>query len=210
MPVRLYGRYRSAGAGEGARCAATSAASRSSRRSTLELPGGRRSNPEIERMWAWHRVDSGCSRRRDRERLARAAWSTRSCGSARATRSSPSTPRSSCWRTTPSTSAGRSSAATPCGWSATAAAQARVRDELERIRDKALAGLGPVEVEKRASVNPVPATSPPPTSAGRLPLPLRRPSATGATSISAAAAPWIGFAVALALLLAAASLRASR
>jgi hypothetical protein len=57
-------------------------------------------------------------------------------------------------------------------------AQARVREELDRIRDKTLAGLGPVEVEKRASTNPAPppAASQPGSSA---PAPAPQPQRRG-------------------------------
>ncbi|HEX5718322.1 MAG TPA: hypothetical protein VF179_19325, partial [Thermoanaerobaculia bacterium] len=86
-------------------------------------------------------------------------------------------------------------------------AQERVREDLDRIRDKTLAGLGPVEVEKRASVNPVPAAAP---ASPRPPAPTPEPQRNRGDVDLGGGGALDGFAVALALLLAAASLRATR
>jgi hypothetical protein len=55
MPVRLYGRYRQAGPVT-VRITANVGGERLERQLELELPGAAE-NPEIERMWAWKRVD---------------------------------------------------------------------------------------------------------------------------------------------------------
>ena len=86
-------------------------------------------------------------------------------------------------------------------------AQARVRDELDRIRDKTLAGLGPVEVEKRASVNPVPA--PPPDVSRPAPAPTPEPQRNRGDVDFGGGGALDPFSVGLAVLLAAASLAVS-
>ncbi|MEW6486913.1 MAG: VIT and VWA domain-containing protein [Thermodesulfobacteriota bacterium] len=55
-PVRVYGRYPKGGS---PRVTLTGEIRgvRLERSATLELPGEERDNPELERMWAWHRID---------------------------------------------------------------------------------------------------------------------------------------------------------
>ncbi len=55
MPVRLYGRYRDPGPVE-LRVRADVGGELLDRTLAIELPGDGAENPEIERMWAWHRV----------------------------------------------------------------------------------------------------------------------------------------------------------
>jgi Ca-activated chloride channel family protein len=55
-PIRLYARYK--GAGEATvRVSGTVGGQTIATKTTIELPKSDSSNPEIERMWAWHKVD---------------------------------------------------------------------------------------------------------------------------------------------------------
>jgi Ca-activated chloride channel family protein len=56
MPVRLYGRYREPGP-VGLRVRAEVGGELLDRTLEIDLPGDGTDNPEIERMWAWHRVE---------------------------------------------------------------------------------------------------------------------------------------------------------
>ena len=85
MPVRIYGRYRTAGDAKVTRQRQGRRHSRSSRRSTCTFPKEDDANPEIERMWAWHRVDR-LLKEADAAGRPHAACSTRSSASARGTR----------------------------------------------------------------------------------------------------------------------------
>lgn len=55
-PVRLYGRYREPGP-TSLRVQATVGGELLDKTVEIDLPGDGADNPEIERMWAWHRVD---------------------------------------------------------------------------------------------------------------------------------------------------------
>lgn len=57
MPVRLYGRYRKPGNVK-VNVAGDVLGQGLAKSVEIELPRGDDSNPEIERMWAWHRVDA--------------------------------------------------------------------------------------------------------------------------------------------------------
>jgi len=57
MPVRLYGRYRGRGDAD-VRLSATVNGRETEQTATLVFPSTDDSNPEIERMWAWHRLQS--------------------------------------------------------------------------------------------------------------------------------------------------------
>ena len=206
MPVRLYGRYRSAGPVK-LHLKADVAGQPLERTIDLEIPEDA-DNPEIERMWAWHRVqrllkdaDREGSRAGAIDEIVRLGegfsivteytsflvlendaeyqrWQIQRRNALRIERDRR--------------------------------AQARVRDELDRIRDKTLAGLGPVEVEKRASVNPVPGpAAPAPASDIPRPAPAPAPERNRGDVDFGGGGALDPFTVGLALLLAAASLAAS-
>jgi Ca-activated chloride channel family protein len=56
MPVRMYGRYRKGGSAT-VNVSAQVAGKPLTQKVTVELPKEDDSNPEIERMWAWNRID---------------------------------------------------------------------------------------------------------------------------------------------------------
>lgn len=207
MPVRLYGRYRSAGPVK-LHLKADVAGQPLERTIDLEIPENA-DNPEIERMWAWHRVQR-LLKDADREgsragaideivRLGEGFSIVTEHTSFLVLENDAEYQRWQIQR--------RNALRIERDRRAQARAQARVRDELDRIRDKTLAGLGPVEVEKRASGNPVPAApaSPRPDQAPQ-PAPERN---RGDVDFGGGGA-LDGFSVALVLLLAAASLVAYR
>ncbi|HWM89993.1 MAG TPA: VIT and VWA domain-containing protein [Thermoanaerobaculia bacterium] len=206
MPVRLYGRYRSAGPVK-LHLKADVGGQPLERTVDLDIPEDPKDaeNPEIERMWAWHRVqrllkdaDRAGSRSGVLDEIVRLGegfsivteytsflvlendaeykrWQIERRNALRIERDRR--------------------------------AQARVRDELDRIRDKTLAGLGPEAVEQRASVNPVtPAAAPPRTAPAPAPA---QPSNRGDVDLGGGGA-LDPFSIGLVLLLAAASLAASR
>lgn len=196
MPVRLYGRYRGAGPVK-VRVKADVAGKPLEQTIDLEIPEDA-DNPEIERMWAWHRVQQ-LLKDADREgsragvideivRLGEGFSIVTEYTSFLVLENDAEYQR---WQIQ------RRNALRV---ERDRRAQARVREELDRIRDKTLAGLGPVEVEKRASMNPVP-TAPPPASAP-LPAPQRN---RGDVDLGGGGA-LDGFTVGLALLLAAGAL----
>jgi hypothetical protein len=201
MPVRLYGRYRGAGPVK-LHLKADVAGQPLERTVDLEIPADA-DNPEIERMWAWHRVQQ-LLEEADREgsragvideivRLGEGFSIVTEYTSFLVLENDAEYQR---WQIQ------RRNA---LRIERDRRAQARVRDELDRIRDKTLAGLGPEAVEKRASVTPVPA-APPNTAPAPTPAPQRN---RGDVDLGGGGA-LDPFSVGLALLLATASLAASR
>jgi Ca-activated chloride channel family protein len=205
MPVRLYGRYRGAGPVK-VHVKADLAGKPLEQTVDLEIPA-EAENPEIERMWAWHRVqsllkeaDHQGSRSGVLDEIVRLGegfsivteytsflvlendaeyqrWQIQRRNALRIERDHR--------------------------------AQARVREELDRIRDKTLAGLGPVEVEKRASLDPVPAQAAAPAPAA--PAPAQQPQQRNRGDVDFGGGGALDpFSVGLALLLALAALRATR
>jgi Ca-activated chloride channel family protein len=171
MPVRLYGRYRQAGPVK-VRIQAEVGGQLLDRTVDLEVPP-HADNPEIERMWAWHRVQR-LLKEADREgsrdrvtgeivRLGEAFSIATEYTSFLVLENDAEYQR---WQIE------RRNA---LRIERDRRAQARVREELDRIRDKTLAGLGPVEVEKRASLNP---TVPPAPQTGS-PAPTPQPQQRG-------------------------------
>lgn len=153
MPVRLYGRYRDTGPVK-VHLKANVDGQPLERTVDLEIPEDAE-NPEIERMWAWHRVQQ-LLKEADREgsragvidevvRLGEGFSIVTEHTSFLVLENDAEYQR---WQIQ------RRNA---LRIERDRRAQARVREELDRIRNKTLAGLGPVEVEKRASVNPLPA-----------------------------------------------------
>lgn len=204
MPVRLYGRYRRAGPVK-IHVKADVAGKPLEQTVDLEMPEDAE-NPEIERMWAWHRVQQ-LLKDADREgsrsgvvdeivRLGEGFSIVTEYTSFLVLENDAEYQR---WQIQ------RRNA---LRIERDRRAQARVRDELDRIRDKTLAGLGPEAVEKRASVNPVPAPSP--ASPGPAPVPPPEPQRNRGDVDLGGGGALDPFSVGLALLLAAASLAASR
>ncbi|MBI2190939.1 MAG: VWA domain-containing protein [Planctomycetes bacterium] len=170
MPLRIYGRYRDAGR-------ATVALSgnldgQSFRKEfTVELPAEEAGNPEIERMWAWHRMDrllkeadrtdSGASVVAEVVRLGE-AYSIASEHTSFIVLENDSEYQR--WRID------RRNA---LRLERDRRAQEKVRSDLEAIRSKALADLGPVPEEMKTLPAALPA----------------RPSASPQASTSPTAAP---------------------
>lgn len=174
-PVRLYGRYRQDGPIQ-VRLKADVGGTILDRTVGLEIPADAE-NPEIERMWAWHRVQS-LLKEADREgsrngvipeivRLGEAYSIVTEYTSFLVLENDAEYRR---WQIE------RRNALRV---ERDRRAQARVREELDRIRDRSLEALGPVAVEKRVSLNPAtapqpaaePASAPPPA---RAPQPANR------------------------------------
>lgn len=174
-PVRLYGRYRQDGPIQ-VRLKADVGGTLLDRTVGLEIPADAE-NPEIERMWAWHRVQS-LLKEADREgsrngvipeivRLGEAYSIVTEYTSFLVLENDAEYRR---WQIE------RRNALRV---ERDRRAQARVREELDRIRDRSLEALGPVAVEKRVSLNPAtapqpaaePASAPPPA---RAPQPANR------------------------------------
>lgn len=209
MPVRLYGRYRSAGPVK-LHVQADVAGKALEQTVDLEIPEDEE-NPEIERMWAWHRVQQ-LLKDADREgsragvideivRLGEGFSIVTEYTSFLVLENDAEYQR---WQIQ------RRNALRV---ERDRRAQARVREELDRIRDKTLAGLGPVEIEKRASLDPVPAAAPVRSPATQPPAPMPPPQRNrgdvdfGNGGGGGALDP---FSVGLALLVSAAGLAASR
>lgn len=195
MPVRLYGRYRSAGPVK-VHVKADVAGKPLEQTVDLEIPEDAE-NPEIERMWAWHRVQQ-LLKDADREgsrsgvideivRLGEGFSIVTEYTSFLVLENDAEYQR---WQIQ------RRNA---LRIERDRRAQARVREELDRIRDKTLAGLGPVEVEKRASVTPVTAPAAPPPASAPQPPPQRNRGDVDFDGGGGGALD--GFAMALALLL---------
>ena len=127
--------------GESRPSAATCWAARSNRSVALHCPKTDGGNPEIERMWAWHRV----------HRLLNEADRTGSRSGVideivgfgrRRIRSSRNTRRSSCWRTMRSTAVEDRTAQCPAS-GRDRRSQQDVHDQLDRLRQQAMNNLGP-------------------------------------------------------------------
>lgn len=168
MPVRLYGRYRQDGPVK-VHLKADVAGQPLERTIDLKLPEDTEDaeNPEIERMWAWHRVQR-LLKEADREgsrsgvideivRLGEGFSIVTEHTSFLVLENDAEYKR---WQIE------RRNA---LRIERDRRAQQRVREGLDRIRDKTAAGLGPVEVEKRASTDPFPA--PPAAAAPSRPQP---------------------------------------
>lgn len=174
-PVRLYGRYRQAGPVK-VRLKADVGGTILDRVVDLEIPQDAKDadNPEIERMWAWHRVQS-LLKEADREgsrdaviqevvRLGEAYSIVTEYTSFLVLENDAEYRR---WQIE------RKNALRV---ERDRRAQARVREALDRIRDRSLEALGPAAVEKRVSLNPVSPASPaaPAPQPGRAPQPGNR------------------------------------
>ncbi|HET9227964.1 MAG TPA: hypothetical protein VFR31_14915, partial [Thermoanaerobaculia bacterium] len=156
MPVRLYGRYRDNGPVK-IHLKASVNGQPLERTVDLEIAEDAE-NPEIERMWAWHRVQQ-LLKDADREgsragvideivRLGEGFSIVTEYTSFLVLENDAEYKR---WQIE------RRNA---LRIERDRRAQTRVREELDRMRGKTLSGLGPVEVEKRASTNPLPAVPP--------------------------------------------------
>jgi Ca-activated chloride channel homolog len=206
MPVRLYGRYRSDGPVK-VHVKAQVAGKPLEQTIDLEIPKDAE-NPEIERMWAWHRVQQ-LLKDADREgsragvideivRLGEGFSIVTEYTSFLVLENDGEYQR---WQIQ------RRNA---LRIERNRRAQERLRGELDRIRDKTLAGLGPEAIEKRASVNPVPAAQPASSPASPRPAPTPEPQRNRGDVDFGGGGALDGFAVVLALLLALASLAAFR
>ena len=198
MPVRIYGRYRGAGPVK-VHLKASVNGQPLERAVDLEIPENAE-NPEIERMWAWHRVQQ-LLKDADREgsragvideivRLGEGFSIVTEYTSFLVLENDAEYKR---WQID------RRNA---LRIERDRRAQARVREELDRMRGKTLANLGPVEVEKRASTNPLPASAPasvPPSAPAPAPAP--QPQSDGDVDLGGGGA-LDPFSVGLALLLA--------
>lgn len=171
-PVRLYGRYRQDGPIQ-VRLQADVGGRTLDRVVDLEIPEDA-DNPEIERMWAWHRVQS-LLKEADREgsrdgvideivRLGEAYSIVTEYTSFLVLENDAEYQR---WQIE------RRNALRV---ERDRRAQARVREALDRIRDRSLEALGPAAVEKRASVNPVSPGAPAPAAPGANPAPAPPPA----------------------------------
>jgi Ca-activated chloride channel homolog len=167
MPVKIYGRYKGEGDGKIAIGAAVNGRQISTA-AELSFPGRNNDNPEIERMWAWHRmeqlkrqheVNSNPSLVDEIVRLGEGYSITSEYTSFLVLENDTEYKRWKIERRNVSRIKRDRSA------------QQRLREELDRLRDKSLSAIGPMENNIAAQSKPAPLVSRTPKRTTPQPLP---------------------------------------